>query len=110
MNGWEKKIAELHQMLKTAQVNIPSKTAPILMVRNGGVKKSNTKGKGTRSKGKGKGKAVAKTKSLKDVKCYHCNETGHWKRNCPKYLAELKKAKSTEGESSGIHVIEILGV
>ena len=66
MNGWEKTIAELHQMLKTAEVNIPSKTAPILMVRNGGVKKSNTKGKGTRSKGKGKGKAFAKTKSISE--------------------------------------------
>ncbi|KAK1606448.1 hypothetical protein QYE76_030121 [Lolium multiflorum] len=25
-----------------------------------------------------------------DSDCYHCNGKGHWKRNCPKYLADLK--------------------
>ncbi|XP_022008408.1 uncharacterized protein LOC110907786 [Helianthus annuus] len=35
MNGMEKTLAELHQMLKTAEVNIPSKTAPVLMIKEG---------------------------------------------------------------------------
>ncbi|KAA0058181.1 gag/pol protein [Cucumis melo var. makuwa] len=33
-----------------------------------------------------------KAKAAKGI-CFHCNQEGHWKRNCPKYLAEKKKAK-----------------
>ena len=33
-----------------------------------------------------------KNKTLKG-KCFHCNVYGHWKRNCPKYLAELEDKK-----------------
>ncbi|GKB40039.1 retrotransposon protein, putative, ty1-copia subclass, partial [Tanacetum coccineum] len=29
----------------------------------------------------------------KDSICHECGETGHWKRNCPQYLAELLKKK-----------------
>ncbi|KAK1641939.1 hypothetical protein QYE76_059744 [Lolium multiflorum] len=25
-----------------------------------------------------------------DTECYYCKEKGHWKRNCPKYMADLK--------------------
>ena len=103
MNGMEKTLAELHQMLKTAEVNIPSRTAQVLMIKEGHVKKSNTKKKGNQ----GKGKSVANKKPQKDAKCFHCDEIGHWKRNCAKYLAELKQAKASGGESSGIYVIEI---
>ena len=28
-------------------------------------------------------------------KCFHCNKDGYWKRNCPKYLEELRKKKAT---------------
>nr|GEV53535.1 retrotransposon protein, putative, Ty1-copia subclass [Tanacetum cinerariifolium] len=31
----------------------------------------------------------------KDSICHKCGETGHWKRNCPQYLAELLKKKIT---------------
>ena len=37
-------------------------------------------------------KTIQKTKAAKEI-CFHCNHEGHWKRNCPKYLAEKKKAK-----------------
>src|ERR1044071_5913954 len=103
MNGMEKTLAELHQMLKTAEVNIPSKTAPVLVIKEGQVKKPNTKKMGNQ----GKRKSVANKKPRKDAKCFHCDETGHWKRNCAKYLAELKQAKASGGESSSIYVIEI---
>nr|GEU43059.1 hypothetical protein [Tanacetum cinerariifolium] len=46
----------------------------------------------------------------KDSICHECGETGHWKRNCPQYLAELlKKKKNTASGagSSGIFVIEL---
>nr|GEU60221.1 hypothetical protein [Tanacetum cinerariifolium] len=32
----------------------------------------------------------------KDSICHECSETGHWKRNCPQYLAELLKKKKTQ--------------
>nr|GFA56981.1 hypothetical protein [Tanacetum cinerariifolium] len=45
----------------------------------------------------------------KDDTCHHCKEVGHWKRNCPVYLAELLKKKKQVGSASslGIFTIEI---
>ena len=48
-----------------------------------------------------------KASKLKDVACYYCDKTGHYKRSCPVYLEDLKKKKSGETTPSGIHVIEI---
>ncbi|GKA76156.1 retrotransposon protein, putative, ty1-copia subclass, partial [Tanacetum coccineum] len=36
----------------------------------------------------------------KDDACHHCKEVGHWKRNCPVYLAELLKKKKQVGSAS----------
>ena len=49
-------------------------------------------------------------KAPKEGVYFHCNEPGHWKRNCKLYLDELKKKKKKSREttsSSGIYVIEI---
>ena len=27
------------------------------------------------------------------IECFYCKGTGHWKRNCPKYLADKKDDK-----------------
>ncbi|GKC29695.1 retrotransposon protein, putative, ty1-copia subclass [Tanacetum coccineum] len=43
----------------------------------------------------------------KDTECYHCHKTRHWKRNCPLYLAELKKNKASKSSTSGIFTIEL---
>ncbi|GKB95710.1 retrotransposon protein, putative, ty1-copia subclass [Tanacetum coccineum] len=45
----------------------------------------------------------------KDSICHQCGETGHWKRNCPQYLAKLlKNKKLSQGVSgSGIFTIEL---
>ncbi|GKA64544.1 retrotransposon protein, putative, ty1-copia subclass [Tanacetum coccineum] len=43
----------------------------------------------------------------KDTECHHCHKTGHWKRNCPLYLAELKKNKASASGTSGIFTIEL---
>ena len=28
-----------------------------------------------------------------ETECFYCKGTGHWKQNCPKYLAEKKAGK-----------------
>ncbi|GKB99746.1 retrotransposon protein, putative, ty1-copia subclass [Tanacetum coccineum] len=51
----------------------------------------------------------AKEHPAKDDTCHHCKEVGHWKRNCPVYLAELLKKKKQVGSASslGIFTIEL---
>ncbi|GJU30266.1 retrotransposon protein, putative, ty1-copia subclass [Tanacetum coccineum] len=50
-----------------------------------------------------------KDNPAKDAICHQCGEVGHWRRNCPVYLAELlKKKKLSQGAStSGIFTIEL---
>ena len=70
------------------------------------------KGKKGKPKGNFKkgGKTVAvpekKTKAgpKPDTECFYCKGTGHWKRNCPKYLADKKAGKVNKGICD-IHVI-----
>jgi hypothetical protein len=115
MNGWEKTISELHAMLKTAEKNIPRKPSNVLMIREGRVKKTQSQNSKTKAKvAKGKGKKIAprpqpknKEKVAKEDACFECGVIGHWKRNCPTYLAELKKKKVGEASSSGIFTIEL---
>nr|GFA01428.1 hypothetical protein [Tanacetum cinerariifolium] len=93
-------------------------------IQGGRVQKYKLQGK---AKGKGKGKGTKKyyptkpkkpqpykkERPTKDGQCHHCKEEGHWKRNCPVYLAELmQKKKKTGGQnvastSSGIYTIEL---
>ncbi|GJV04113.1 zinc finger, CCHC-type containing protein [Tanacetum coccineum] len=41
-----------------------------------------------------------KDNPTKDAVCYQCGEVGHWRRNCPVYLAELIKKKKLSQEAS----------
>ncbi|KAJ9544625.1 hypothetical protein OSB04_024332 [Centaurea solstitialis] len=103
MNNMEKSIAELHSMLKTAELNMGAKSKPkdVLMVRDGGVKKKHgqgsiSKGKGPtpaiqnapqvreKVKGNGKGKKVKANKAKTENRCFTSNEVGHWRQNCPR--------------------------
>ncbi|GJY20048.1 retrovirus-related pol polyprotein from transposon TNT 1-94 [Tanacetum coccineum] len=105
-----KTVGELHAMLIEYEKGLPKKaeTPQVMMIKGGKIQKSNkkslkAKGKG-KANGKGKDKQVyipkpknpkpsTKEHPAKDDACQHCKEVGHWKRNCPVYLAELLKKK-----------------
>ncbi|GJS33272.1 retrotransposon protein, putative, ty1-copia subclass [Tanacetum coccineum] len=67
MHNMGKTIGELHAMLIEYEKGLPKKaeTPQVMMI-----------------------------KGAKDDTCHHCKEVGHWKRNCPVYLAELLKKRS----------------
>ncbi len=41
-----------------------------------------------------------------ETECFYCKGTGHWKRDCPKYLADKKDGKVNKGIFD-IHVIDV---
>ncbi|GJW65580.1 retrotransposon protein, putative, ty1-copia subclass [Tanacetum coccineum] len=84
-------------------------------LKSGKIQKANKKSLNAKGKnkvnGKGKDKKVyipkpnnpkptAKERPAKDDACHHCKEVGHWKRNCPVYLAELQKKRKQVGSAS----------
>ncbi|GJW16717.1 zinc finger, CCHC-type containing protein [Tanacetum coccineum] len=133
MHSMGKTVTELHAMLKLHEQTLPPKeVAPALhAIRAGRIqknqkKKSHKAAKGNQGKGKAKmGYAPVpappfapkpknpptpkKDNPAKDAICHQCGEVGHWRRNCPIYLAELmKKKKLSQGAStSGIFTIEL---
>ncbi|GKF02867.1 zinc finger, CCHC-type containing protein, partial [Tanacetum coccineum] len=133
MHNMGKIVTELHAMLKLYEQTLPPKeVAPALLaIRSGRIqknqkKKSHKAAKGNQGKGKAKmGNALVPAPSFapkpkntptpkkdnpaKDAICHQCGEVGHWRRNCPIYLAELmKKKKLSQGAStSGIFTIEL---
>ncbi|GJR46697.1 zinc finger, CCHC-type containing protein [Tanacetum coccineum] len=133
MHSMGKTVTELHAMLKLHEQTLPPKeVAPALhAIRAGRIqknqkKKSHKAAKGNQGKGKAKmGYAPVpappfapkpknpptpkKDNPAKDAICHQCGEVGHWRRNCPVYLAELmKKKKLSQGAStSGIFTIEL---
>ena len=82
----------------------------MLMVKN--TTSFKQKGKGEKGNFKKNGKHVATPgKKLKvgpkpETECFYCKGTGHWKRNCPKYLADKKDDKLNKGILD-IHVIDV---
>ncbi|XP_050216848.1 uncharacterized protein LOC126667806 [Mercurialis annua] len=106
MHNMEKTTTELHGMLKTAEKNIKNEIKDVLMVNKGKGMKRSGKGKGkafkkSKPKSKPKTKDEPKAKPPKEGTCFFCKEPGHWKRNCKKYLDDLKKNKGSETTTSG---------
>ena len=69
---------------------------PSSFFRSKNKKRKNTQG-GSRAQPKKRIKGKGKKNNPKDKKpkgkCFHCAVEGHWKRNCNKYLSELKDKK-----------------
>ncbi|GJS47874.1 retrotransposon protein, putative, ty1-copia subclass [Tanacetum coccineum] len=119
MHNTGKTIGELHAMLIEHEKGLPKKAETPQVIQKAKKKSLKAKGKG-KANGKGNDKQVyipkprnpkpsAKDHPTKDDTCHHCKEVGHWKRNCPVYLAELLKKKKQVGSasSSGIFTIEL---
>ena len=72
--------------------------------------KRNDKGKKGNSKKSGKPVAnppkKPKAGPKPETECFYCKGMGHWKRNCPKYLADKKAGKEKSGIFD-IHVIDV---
>ncbi|KAK1663305.1 hypothetical protein QYE76_051464 [Lolium multiflorum] len=92
MQNMNKELSELFGMLKAAEIEI-KKEHQVLMVNKTTSFKKQGKSKGKFKKG-GKKAATPPMKPKNgpkpDAECYYCKEKGHWKRNCSKYLADLK--------------------
>ncbi|KAK1627955.1 hypothetical protein QYE76_002270 [Lolium multiflorum] len=102
MQNMNKELPELFGMLKAAEIEI-KKEHQVLMVNKTTSFKKQGKSKGKFKKG-GKKAATPPVKPKNgpkpDAECYYCKEKGHWKRNCSKYLADLKSGlvkKKKEG-------------
>ncbi|KAL4333478.1 hypothetical protein GQ457_07G012200 [Hibiscus cannabinus] len=103
-----KTLPQLLGMLRTVKGNMQKNNSKsIIIVREANGKKT--------TKSKGNGKSKPKTKDAfkhekgisKDRKCFYCEKSGHWKRNCPLYLEEVKKAKANGASSLGINIIDV---
>ncbi|GKB18083.1 zinc finger, CCHC-type containing protein, partial [Tanacetum coccineum] len=121
MHSLGKTVNELHAMLKLHEQTLPKNNAPALhAIRAGKVQKGNNKHKKQQpqmaargqNQGKGKNKLAYAPKPkippppkredpAKDSICHECGEIGHWKRNCPQYLAELLKKKKNAAFGAG---------
>src|SRR3989337_2350625 len=109
MQGMTKTIPKHFAMLKSAKVEI-KKEHLVLMVN----KTTSFKKKGKEKKGnfKKNGKQIAtpgkkpKAGPKPKTECFYWKGTGHWKRNCPKYLVNNKDGKVNKGIFD-IHVIDV---
>ena len=111
MQGMEKTIPEVYSMLKSAEGEI-RKEHQVLMVnkttkfkKGKGKKNFKKDGKGVAAPGKPVTGKKSKNGPKPETECFYCKGNGHWKRNCPKYLAD-KKAGNTKGIYD-IHVIVV---
>src|SRR6266536_3736598 len=108
MQGMTKTIPELFVMLKLTKVEIKKEHQLLMVNKTTSFKK---KGKGKKGNFKKNGKqVVAQVKKPKsgpkpETECFFCKGIGHWKRNCPKYLADKKDGKVNKGIFD-IHVID----
>ncbi|GJX04964.1 zinc finger, CCHC-type containing protein [Tanacetum coccineum] len=97
MHSIGKTVNELHAMLKLHEQTLTNKDPALHVIRAGKVQKKNCKQKGKNKLAYAPKPKIhpppKKANPAKDSICHQCGDTGHWKRNCPRYLAELLKNK-----------------
>ena len=96
MNKLNYALPKLLNMLVVTEGTLKNSKKNVLSVERASrpKRKSLDKKKKPMKKLKKEKKEAPKPKSTTEQKkCFHYNVTGHWKRNCPTYLADLKKAK-----------------
>ena len=109
MQGMMKTIPELFMMMKSMKVEIKKEHQVLMINKTTSFKK---RAKGQKGNFKKNGKQVAaqvkkpKSGPKPKTKCFYCKGTGHWKRNCPKYLADKKDGKVNKSIFD-IHVIDV---
>jgi hypothetical protein len=114
MNDMEKSLDELHGMLKMAEEDIKKSDPKVVLSVSDKwkmIKKKNTyktkKGKGkapVKNISGPKGNQKLKSPATPDTECFYYKGNGHWKRNCPKYLAE-KKARNVPSTSGNFVIV-----
>src|SRR4051812_42168274 len=111
MQNMDNMLPELFSMLKYAEVEIKKEHQVLLVNKTTKFKKQGkSKQKGNFKKGGKKVAAPAKKTKVgpkPDTECFHCKGEGHWKRNFPKYLADLKNGNIKKKGISDIHVIDV---
>ena len=114
MHGMDKKVTELHGMLKTAEADIKRGTNQVLMVQSSKIKKKSWSKKKAKSKGAAQSGSAATAGSVtkstpsSPTVCFYCKEEGHWKRNCDKYQADKGKASGSKTSDSGTVVVNVI--
>ena len=109
MQGITETIPKLFVMQKIGEGRNQEKQQVLMVDKTTSFKR---KGKGKKGNFKKNGKQVAaqvkkpKSGPKPETKCFYYKGTGHWKRNCPKYLADKKDGKVNKGICD-IHVIDV---
>ena len=82
------------------------------MVQNSAKFKKSWSKKKAKAKGMKTVTSTAAPKSGPDLKtiCYHCKETGHWKRNCSKWLEEHGKKAGNAALGKGTLVAYVIDI
>jgi len=126
MNDGETNMMQLHNLLQRAEqgmkkshvLSSSTAVAQVNAIRPGKGKKRKAttqpawKGKahvGESSKGSKRmvNRDIPPSKEPKQATCFHCGQIGHWRRNCPKYLQELKESKGKSPATvSGMYLIK----
>ncbi|KAK1696369.1 hypothetical protein QYE76_013066 [Lolium multiflorum] len=106
MQNMNKELPELFSMLKAAEIEIQKEHQVLMVKKTTSFKKQGKPKKGNVKKG-GKKAAAPPPEKPKggpkpDTECYYYNGKGHWKRNCPKYLADLKSGLVKKKKAAAI--------
>nr|XP_045088670.1 uncharacterized protein LOC120973348 [Aegilops tauschii subsp. strangulata] len=101
----EKTPEEVLAMLKTTEGGLRKNRKQVLLVnKTASFKKKKGKPKKGKCTGKTGSQSNSKGGAKNETECFYCKGTGHWKRNCKKYLEDKKTGKT------GIGIIVIQGL